>query len=108
MKKISVLVMSAVVLVSSSAFAEGITRAEVQRQLVTAEQNGSRLVTDASYPDVARIYTGQVPQRTDGTETYGSIASRKSAVSGSIPNVGTASHEACVGPRTFCDTYAGS
>ncbi|SAL47024.1 hypothetical protein AWB64_04950 [Caballeronia sordidicola] len=107
MKKIALFVMSAAVLVSSGAFAQGLTRAEVQQQLVVAEQDGSRLVSNASYPDVARIYSNEVAQK-DGANAYGGVAAGTSASSSRIANVGGASHEACVGPVSFCNLYAGS
>ena len=107
MKKIALFVMSAAVLVSSSAFAQGLTRAEVQQQLVTAEQDGSRLVSNASYPDVARIYSNQVAQQV-GANAYGGVAAGTSASSSRIANVGGSSHETCVGPVSFCNLYAGS
>ncbi|AMM14826.1 hypothetical protein AX768_12720 [Burkholderia sp. PAMC 28687] len=108
MKKIALFVMSAAVLVSSSAFAQGLTRAEVQQQLVTAEQDGSRLVSNASYPDVARIYSNEVAQKNDGANAYGGVAAGTSASSSRIANVGGLSHETCVGPVSFCNLYAGS
>ena len=107
MKKIALFVMSAAVLVSSSAFAQGLTRAEVQQQLVTAEQDGSRLVSNASYPDVARIYSNEVAQN-NGANAYGGAAAGSSASSSRIANVGSSSHETCVGPVSFCNLYAGS
>jgi hypothetical protein len=110
MKKIALFVMSAAVLASSSAFAQaqGLTRAEVRQQLVEAEQNGSQLVSNTSYPDVARIYSNQVAQARDGATAYGGVASGSSASSARIANVGSPSHEACVGPVSFCNLYAGS
>ena len=68
MKKIALFVMSAAVLASSSAFAQsqGLTRADVRQQLVEAQQDGSQRVSNASYPDVARIYTNQVTQAKQG------------------------------------------
>jgi len=41
MKTLALLTLSAAVLVSSSAFAQGLTRSEVRQQLVEAQQNGS-------------------------------------------------------------------
>jgi hypothetical protein len=107
MKKIALFVMSAAVLVSSSAFAQGLTRVEVQQQLVVAEHDGSRLVSNASYPDVARIYSNEVAKNNDAN-AYGGVAAGTSASSSRIANVGGSSHESCVGPVSFCNLYAGS
>jgi Domain of unknown function (DUF4148) len=108
MKKLALFVMYAAVLASSSAFAQGLTRAEVRQQLVEAEQNGSQLVSNSSYPDVARIYSNQVAQAKDGATTYGGVAAGSSASSARMANGGRPSHEACVGPVSFCNLYAGS
>jgi len=62
MKKIGLLTLSLALLVSSSAFAQEKTRAEVHQELVQAEQNGSGLVTDESYPDVSPIFAHQLTQ----------------------------------------------
>jgi hypothetical protein len=107
MKKLAFIALSAAVLASSSAFAQGVTRAEVQQQLVQAEQNGSRLVTDASYPDVSPIYENQLAHQQHGSSAYGGMASGSSA-SGARLAMTPASSGSCVGPRTFCDPYAGS
>ncbi|MEA3094118.1 MAG: hypothetical protein QOJ04_5460 [Caballeronia sp.] len=110
MKKIALFVMSAAVLASSSAFAQaqGLTRAEVRQQLVEAQQDGSQLVSNASYPDVARIYTNQVTQAKQGASAYGGVAAGSSVNSSRSANIGSPSHEACVGPYSFCNIYAGS
>ncbi|HEX7913128.1 MAG TPA: DUF4148 domain-containing protein [Paraburkholderia sp.] len=66
MKKVAVSALSVVALVtfglSSSAFAEGKTRAEVYQELIQAEQNGLNDVTDTSYPGVNPIFAQQVAQ----------------------------------------------
>jgi len=62
MKKIAMLTLSLVVLASSNAFAQEKTRAQVYQELVTAEQNGSNLVTDESYPDISPVYTQEALQ----------------------------------------------
>src|SRR5471032_1693194 len=110
MKKIALFVMSAAVLASSSAFAQaqGLTRGEVRQQLVEAQQDGSQLVSNASYPDVARIYTNQVAQAKQGTLAYGVVAVGSSVSTPSFASACTPSHEACVGPYSFCNMYAGS
>jgi hypothetical protein len=97
----------------NGAFAEGKTRAEVRQELVEAENNGSRFVADASYPDVSPIFTSQVErmkkqqQATDSTGVGGTAqgttqSGMRTAMTG--PNAGNA----CVGPHSYCDLYAGS
>lgn len=58
MKKLAIAAMSLVVLMSSGAFAQSKTRAEVYQELIEARQNGLNYVTDTSYPDVNLIPTG--------------------------------------------------
>ncbi len=61
MRKITFAALSLVVLAaSSSAFAEGKTRAQVYQELIEAQQNGLNYVTDASYPDVSPVFAQQV------------------------------------------------
>jgi uncharacterized protein DUF4148 len=60
MKKIAFAVLSVAVLASSSAFAEGKTRAQVYQELIEAQQNGLNYVTDSSYPDVSPVYAQEV------------------------------------------------
>ena len=64
MRKLALLTMSVAVLASTSvfsnAFAQEKTRAEVRQELIQAENNGLRFVTDTSYPDVNPIFTQQV------------------------------------------------
>jgi Domain of unknown function (DUF4148) len=107
MKKLAMFTLSAAVLLSSGAFAQGLTRAEVRQQLVEAQQNGSQYVTNASYPDVSPVFQGQVArlQKNDVT-SYGGVAAGSSAVRAAMPMV--PSHEPCVGPYSFCNIYAGS
>ena len=63
MKKLAFAALSVVVLAaSSSAFAQGKTRAEVYQELIQAQQNGLNYVTDASYPDVSPVFAQQVAQ----------------------------------------------
>jgi hypothetical protein len=107
MKKLAMLAVSAAVLVSSGAFAQGLTRAEVQQQLVQAEQDGSQYVTNASYPDVSTVFQAQASraQKNDAT-AYGGVAAGSSAGRSAMPM--SQGHETCVGPNSFCNIYAGS
>jgi Domain of unknown function (DUF4148) len=64
MKKIAFAAVSVVVLAaSSSAFAQGKTRAEVYQELIEAQQNGLDYITDASYPEVNPAFANRVEQR---------------------------------------------
>lgn len=110
MKALSLIVMSAAVLMSSSAFAQGLTRAEVKQQLIEAQQNGSQYVTNASYPDISPVYASQVARlkasagmASTDTSAYGGTPAGSSAAK--APRV---SQEACVGPVSFCNLYEGS
>jgi hypothetical protein len=60
MKKIAFAVLSVAVFASSSAFAEGKTRAQVYQELIEAQHNGLDYVTDTSYPDVSPVFAQQV------------------------------------------------
>jgi hypothetical protein len=109
MNKLIMLTLSAAVLVSSSAFAQGLTRSEVRQQLVQAEQNGSLYVTDSSYPAVNPIYQDQVAKlQQKNASAFGGVRS-ETAMSGTrtVPSV-AAGQQACVGPASFCNVYAGS
>ncbi|WP_250535193.1 DUF4148 domain-containing protein [Caballeronia sp. AZ10_KS36] len=98
-----VFAVSAALVVSTGAFAQGLTRDEVRAQLVQAEQNGSRLVTDASYPDVSPIYQNQTARmKTPESGAYGGMKTASGAGSASM------SPSDCVGPYSFCHIYAGS
>jgi len=107
MNKLAMLALSATVLMSSGAFAQGLTRAEVRQQLIEAEQNGSQYVTNASYPDVGLVFQGQAArlQKNDATG-YGGVVTGSSAIRPAMPMA--PGHETCVGPYSFCNIYAGS
>ena len=51
-----------VTLASSSAFAQGKTRAEVYQELIEAQNNGLNYITDTSYPDINPVYAKVVEQ----------------------------------------------
>lgn len=96
--------------IANSVSAQEKTRAEVRQELIQAENNGLRFVTDTSYPAVNPIYEQQVahllPQAdsSSGAPMGGSSAAGKAAVS-TIGSSGTPS--ACVGPVGFCSSYFG-
>ena len=115
MKKLARLTIAIAALASiglaTDAIAQGKTRAEVRQELVEAQHNGLQRVTDASYPDVARIYqqpTSATPtvRATDGfgPDTAGSHA----AGSRTATTASNAAKVSCSGPNSFCSIYAGS
>ncbi|GAB2900963.1 BPSS1996 family virulence factor [Paraburkholderia jirisanensis] len=94
----------------TAASAQGLTRAEVRAELVQAENNGSRFVADASYPDVSPIFTQQVArlkkQHSDSDVGGTSQGTTQSGMRSAMTSVSMSN--ACVGPRSYCDLYAGS
>lgn len=100
--------------VATTASAAEKTRAEVRAELVQAEQNGLRFVTDASYPDVAPIYQQQVAQanshgHADAASSMGGTVSGSSAAG--LPDTfmkAKTPMSSCVGPVSFCQPYFGS
>jgi hypothetical protein len=85
------------------------TRAEVRQELIQAENDGSRFVTDTSYPEVNPIFAQQVAQlKQQNNSGVGSGMSGSSASGQRIPMNHKASGAACVGPVDFCTPYFGS
>jgi len=97
---------------TSNASAHEKTRAEVRQELIRAENNGLRFVTDTSYPDVNPIFAQQAAQLKQLSESgtgagmSGSSAAgqrevtRKAGIGQSRSAV-----PACVGPVSFCTPY---
>ncbi|QIE28490.1 hypothetical protein SBC1_65940 (plasmid) [Caballeronia sp. SBC1] len=116
MKTLALLTLSAAVLVSSSAFAQGLTRSEVRQQLVEAQQNGSEYVSNASYPDISPVFQNQAEKQagkqaetqSKNASAYGGVAAGSNASAPRARMSGTQSPETCVGPVSFCNIYAGS
>jgi Domain of unknown function (DUF4148) len=110
MKVLALITLSAALLASSGAYAQGLTRAEVRQQLVEAQQNGSRYVTDASYPDVSPVYQGQAAHQQESTNAYGGATAGTTASAGSRHSnaAGYGAPQSCVGPVSFCNLYSGS
>ncbi|AXF22615.1 hypothetical protein CUJ89_19015 [Burkholderia pyrrocinia] len=96
--------------VAAQASAQELTRAQVRQQLIDAENNGLRFVTDTSYPDVSPLFQRQVEQmpRRQASTAVGSDP----AVSSEAGKRATMSPRqraaACVGPASFCTIYFGS
>jgi hypothetical protein len=94
----------------NSASAGEKTRAEVRAELIQAENNGSRFVTDASYPDVSPIFAQQVAQMQQRSGTASSVGGVYAGTSQSGQRIATTpmGSSTCVGPNSFCNVYAGS
>jgi hypothetical protein len=113
MNKLAMITMSVAVLASTSvfsnAFAQEKTRAEVRQELIQAENDGSRFVTDTSYPEVNPIFAQQVAQfKQQNNSGVGSGMSGSSASGQRVPMNHKASGAACVGPVDFCTPFFGS
>jgi hypothetical protein len=91
----------------NSASAGETTRAEVRAELIQAENNGSRFVTDASYPDVSPIFAQQVAQQQQRSGSVGGVTASTSQSGQRIATTPIGSSN-CVGPNSFCNLYAGS
>ncbi|MDQ7982017.1 DUF4148 domain-containing protein [Paraburkholderia sp. SARCC-3016] len=91
----------------NSASAGEKTRAEVRAELIQAENNGSRFVTEASYPDVSPIFAQQVAQMQQRNGSVGGVAAGTSQ-SGQRVAMTPMGSSNCVGPNSFCNVYAGS
>lgn len=88
MKKIAFAALSiAVIAASSSAFAQGKTRAEVYQELIEAQQNGLNYVTDASYPDVSPVFAQQVAQHKEALAAQAASVSHAASQSGAAGSV---------------------
>ena len=101
--------------IASNASAQEKTGAEVRQELIQAENNGLRYVTDTSYPDVNPIFAQQAAQLKlqsesgTGADMSGSSAAGQREAAG---KAGTGQSRsaipACVGPVSFCTPYFGS
>lgn len=92
------------------ASAQALTRAEVRQALIDAENQGSRFVTDTSYPAVSPLFEGAAAalrrdRQDSGVGGYAGSASEagKPAVKPAAPASG-----ACAGPVSYCSVYFGS
>lgn len=113
MKKLTLLTLSVAVLASTSvfsnAFAQEKTRDEVRQELIQAENNGSRFVTDTSYPEVNPIFAQQVAQlKQQNTVAVGGEMSGSTNSGKRVDSFGKNGNAACVGPTSFCTPYFGS
>jgi hypothetical protein len=111
---VSMIVLASAGIVSNVSAQEK-TRAEVRLELIQAENNGLRFVTDTSYPEVDPIFAQQVArlkqQNGSGTgpETSGSSAAGHRDVTARARTAqGHTGTPSCVGPVSFCTPYFGS
>ncbi|MDI9700523.1 DUF4148 domain-containing protein [Burkholderia cenocepacia] len=96
--------------VATQASAQALTREQVRQELIDAQNNGLRFVTDTSYPDVSPLFQQQaerMPQRQASTAVGGdpAVSSDAGKPAAMSPRRGAA---ACVGPASFCTIYFGS
>jgi hypothetical protein len=108
MKLLNTLTASVVVLALtvnfSNAFAQAKTRDEVRQELIQAENDGSRFVTDASYPDVSPMYQQQVVQmKAQHANSGEGVGTSGSSLSGGRVEKA----RPCVGPVSYCNPYFG-
>ncbi|PPK45752.1 uncharacterized protein DUF4148 [Trinickia symbiotica] len=88
----------------------GKTRAQVYEELIEAQRNGLRYITNTSYPDVSRIYAPQAAKRADETlvaDAKGPSPAAGAEASGS-PARAVHAAPACQGPAFFCEPFFGS
>jgi len=111
MKKLVLFTATAIALVSTGAFSNAFaqeTRAQVRQELVQAENNGSRFVTDTSYPAVDPIYAAQVARLKQSHADMGTDTSGSSASGTRITMHSHGGNQSCVGPADFCTPFFGS
>jgi hypothetical protein len=96
--------------IAPQASAQALTRAQVRQELIDAENNGLRFVTDTSYPDASPLFqrqAEQMPQRQAGT-AVGSDPAASSEAGKPATTSPRQRPAACVGPASFCAVYFGS
>jgi hypothetical protein len=96
--------------IANSASAQEKTRAEVRAELIQAENNGLRFVTDTSYPAVNPIFEQQVARLQSQTDSGSGSPMGGSSAAGSaaVSTIGSsAAPSACVGPVSFCSPFFG-
>ncbi|WP_206998379.1 DUF4148 domain-containing protein [Trinickia mobilis] len=94
--------------VATSASAQEKTRAEVRQELIQAENNGSRLVTDTSYPDINPIFAQQAARAQQRESSVGPEMSGSSAAGVAGKTATQRGGSSCVGPASYCTIYFGS
>lgn len=101
--------------IASNASAQEKTRAEVRQELIQAENNGLRFVTNTSYPDINPIFAQQAAQLKQQSESGTGADMSGSSAAGQREAAGKAGTDqsrsaipACVGPVSFCTPYFGN
>ncbi|NML30509.1 DUF4148 domain-containing protein [Paraburkholderia antibiotica] len=114
MKSIALLILASAMALSSTAYAQGLTRADVKQQLIEAKANGLDYVTDTSYPDMHPSFAHKfmVKVKAPAQQAEASNAPEKAPTqqAAEAPNRNPMPHgnPHCVGPVSFCNIYAGS
>ncbi|MDS0858716.1 DUF4148 domain-containing protein [Burkholderia pseudomultivorans] len=111
----SMLIAASMAVVSFAGFAapasaQALTRAEVRQALIEAEQQGSRFVTDTSYPAVSPLFEGAAAalQRDQANSGVGGHAGGASEAGRPAAKPAAPAAGACVGPVSYCSVYFGS
>ncbi|KVF68224.1 hypothetical protein WS75_27560 [Burkholderia sp. FL-7-2-10-S1-D7] len=96
--------------IAPQASAQALTRAQVRQQLIDAENNGLRFVTDTSYPGVSPLFQQQAEQmpRHQAETAVGSDPAATSDAGRPTVLPSRPRSAACVGPESFCTPYFGS
>ena len=112
---LSMILLASAGIVSNASADQGKTRAEVRQELIQAENNGLRFVTNTSYPDVNPIFAQQVAELEQHSESgtgadisVSSAAGQRAAVGKTGIGQGDSSVASCVGPVSFCTPYFGN
>ncbi|MBP0595667.1 DUF4148 domain-containing protein [Paraburkholderia sp. LEh10] len=111
MKPIITFALASAVFFISAAQAQSLTRAEVKQQLIDAQANGLRYVTETSYPDVHPAFAHKFKvkaQASPGGDEGGVPTGSQQSGNTSHGNPMPYGNPHCVGPVTYCNIYAGS
>jgi Domain of unknown function (DUF4148) len=84
------------------------TRAQVRQELIEAQSNGLRFVSDSSYPEVAPALVAQAAQlKTANDSGIGAAATGASSAGKSTSASPDTDGSSCAGPIDFCTPYFG-
>ncbi|CAB3773648.1 DUF4148 domain-containing protein [Paraburkholderia humisilvae] len=87
---------------ATSASAAGKTRAEVRQELIDAQANGLNYTDGTYYPEASPGFTAQVEHMREQAKVK-----RDDEHDGKSVQNAVEFERACVGPRSFCQTYFG-
>lgn len=94
---------------ATSVAAQEKTREEVRQELVEAENNGLRFVTDTSYPEVNPSFEQQAERlKQQSAGSFGTGMSGSGEAGLAIAARSGMSPASCVGPVSFCSLYFGN